>query len=77
MCLPAFFCVYLLYFWGYVEGMERVACRLLYPIFRAGWGLLYFIVIRYRSCYNIFIEVNKKIHIAYCCVDFILLFICY
>jgi hypothetical protein len=32
----------LLYFSGGVEGRVRLACRLLYPIFVAGRGLLYF-----------------------------------
>lgn len=34
------------------EGMVRVACRLLYSIFRLGRGLLYFIGSSYGSFYN-------------------------
>ena len=32
----------LLYFRGCFAGRVRVACRLLYSIFKVGWGLLYF-----------------------------------
>ena len=32
----------LLYFRGWFEGRVKVACRLLYPIFKQGRGLLYF-----------------------------------
>jgi hypothetical protein len=35
----------LLYFRGCFEGRVKVACRLLYSIFREGRGLLYFFVI--------------------------------
>ena len=33
----------LLYFRGCFAGRVRVACRLLYSIFKVGWGLLYFL----------------------------------
>ena len=33
----------LLYFRGCFAGWVRVACRLLYSIFKVGWGLLYFL----------------------------------
>jgi hypothetical protein len=41
-----FFCGGLLYFRGVFGGRVRVACRLLYSIFRVGRGLLYF-----RGCF--------------------------
>ena len=42
----------LLYFRGCFEGRVRVACRLLYSIFRVGRGLLYFIDSSYSTIYN-------------------------
>ena len=42
----------LLYFRGGREGRVKVACRLLYSIFRVGRGLLYFIDSSYGTIYN-------------------------
>ena len=50
-----FFVVFLedlLYFGEGREGREKVACRLLYSIFRVGRGLLYFIDSSYSTIYN-------------------------
>ena len=46
------FWVDLLYFRGGREGRVKVACRLLYSIFRVGRGLLYFIDSSYGTIYN-------------------------
>jgi hypothetical protein len=42
----------LLYFRGGCGGRVKVACRLLYSIFRVGRGLLYFIDSSYGTIYN-------------------------
>ena len=42
----------LLYFRGGREGRVKIACRLLYSIFRVGRGLLYFIDSSYSTIYN-------------------------
>ena len=47
-----YFRVDLLYFRGGREGREKVGSRLLYSIFRVGWGLLYFMDSSYRTIYN-------------------------
>ena len=43
ICFGGFFEGGLLYFRGGCGGRVKVACRLLYSIFKLGWGLLYFL----------------------------------
>ena len=53
------FVLELLYFYKYFEGMVRVACSMLYPIFGFWWGYCIFVVFVIVFL-TICVEWNKK-----------------
>ena len=53
------FVLELLYFCEYFEGMVRVACSMLYPIFGFWWGYCIFVVF-VIVLLTIYVEWNKK-----------------